>query len=261
MQIFEQELNIDKISDIKKGNIPISETACKCRHSDCFVYILSGSATYYFNGKPYVARKGDILFLAKNSKYEISVTVPDYDYYCINFFFQTDKQLSNAVFSHENSKSLENVFIKFKQLWTAGDYSDKIYCKSLLYQIYSEIARENTLRYIPKSKKESIESAIGVMQENYCDPEFSIEALCTAFSMSTVHFRRIFSQIYHTSPIKYINSLRLTKAKDLLANTDTKIQHISQLCGFNNPYYFTKVFKENTGMTPSVYRLSAKRFY
>ena len=161
----------------------------------------------------------------------------------------------------ENSKSLENVFIKFKQLWTAGDYSDKIYCKSLLYQIYSEIARENTLRYIPKSKKESIESAIGMMQENYCDPEFSIEALCTAFSMSTVHFRRIFSQIYHTSPIKYINSLRLTKAKDLLANTDTKIQHISQLCGFNNPYYFTKVFKENTGMTPSVYRSSAKRFY
>lgn len=72
--------------------------------------------------------------------------------------------------------------------------------------------------------------------------------------MSEVHFRRLFYQIYHTSPMKFIISLRVNKAKELLTNTQMKIQDISETCGFNNPYYFSKVFRQAVGLTPSQYR-------
>lgn len=254
MRIVDEELDIRKILDIKKGTIPIGDSACRCRHSDCFAFVLSGKAVYYFDGETVTAEKGNILFLAEGSSYEITVSDPDYCFYFIDFVFSERKPLRNEVFKQKNLEKLENVFIKFHALWTAGNFSDKIYCKSLIYNIYSDIVKENALQYIPSSKKTRIDLALETIKKDFTRADISIEALCKDCSMSEVHFRRLFYQIYHTSPMKFIISLRISKAKELLTNSEMKIQDISEACGFNNPYYFSKVFRQAVGITPSQYR-------
>ena len=254
MRIVDEELNITKILDIKKGTIPIGESSCKCRHSDCLAFILSGRATYRFSDETVVAEKGNILFLSKGSTYEITVNDPNYRFYFIDFLFESKISQKNEVFSQENLKNLENTFIKFHTLWTTGDFSDKIYCKSLIYNIYSDLVKENALQYIPSSKMSRIDLALDKIKANFSKPDISIEELCKECAMSEVHFRRLFYQIYHTSPMKFIISLRVNKAKELLTNTQMKIQDISETCGFNNPYYFSKVFRQAVGLTPSQYR-------
>ena len=254
MRIVDEDLNIRQIHDIKKGMIPVKDSGCSRRHSDCFAYVLSGKALYRFGDETVEAEKGNILFLSKDSSYENTITEWDYCCYFINFSFETDHPLKNEVFKQEKLKKLENIFIKLHTLWTAGNFADKIYCKSLIYNIYSDIVKENALQYIPSSKKTRIDLALEKIKTDYTKPDISIEALCAECSMSEVHFRRLFYQIYHTSPMKYIISLRLNKAKELLTNSPMKIQDISEACGFNNPYYFSKVFKSAVGLTPSQYR-------
>ncbi len=254
MRIVDEELNISKILDIKKGTITLTDSACQNRHSDCFAFILSGKAIYRFEDETAEVEPGNILFLAKESSYQITITDPDYRFYFIDFLFDSKNHLQNEVFSQKNLKNLENSFIKFHTLWTVGNFADKIYCKSLIYSIYSDIVKENALQYIPSSKRSRIDLALEKIRDNFAQADISIEALCEECAMSEVHFRRLFYQIYHTSPMKFIISLRVNKAKELLTNSKMKIQDISEACGFNNPYYFSKVFRQSVGLTPSQYR-------
>lgn len=64
---------------------------------------------------------------------------------------------------------------------------------------------------------------------------------------------RFKSQIGKT-PFEYINELRVKRAKDLLINTDFSIGQISELCGYENVYYFSNVFKKAIGISPLKFR-------
>ena len=80
MKIHENDLNVSKILDVKKGRIPPATPKCTNRHSDCFVYVLSGFAEYTFEGKSYIASKGNIICLTHKSNYSIKVTDENYTF-------------------------------------------------------------------------------------------------------------------------------------------------------------------------------------
>lgn len=263
MKLFDHELSIRKITDVQRGTIPISNTACDSRRSDAFVYITSGSATYTFGNRIVTAEKGSVLFLSYRSSYKISVTVPDYTFIFVDFFFEgsRDTVLENDVFYSERIALLENDFLKLHRLWSVGNFSDKILCKSLLYRIYGNVAGVVSDTYIPQNRREQIQGSIRTLIAHYNVPTFSIENLCQESHISPVHFRRIFHQIYHTSPIRFLIVLRINKAKELLFTTTLPISEIAEICGFRSAYYFSKKFREHTDMTPSEYRQYSLRQY
>ena len=57
-------------------------------------------------------------------------------------------------------------------------------------------------------------------------------------------------------PLKYLTSIRIARAKELLTGTDIPISEIGELVGYDNPLYFSKIFKKNTGLSPREYRRS-----
>lgn len=261
MKIIDRDLTLKTIVDIKKGTIPISNCRTNSRVSDCFVYVTSGSATYKFGDRILKAEKGSIIFLAYQSTYEIYVTQPDYRFIFVDFFFEesSNTALENDIFCGDSIAMMENVFLKFCRLWSSGTFSDRILCKSLLYQIYSEAAENASYRYILRSKREHINAIIQAIQNSYREADFSLEKLIAANNYSPVHFRRIFHQIYHTSPIKYLTTLRISEAKEQLASTQKPVAQIAEACGFHSAYYFSKKFKEFTNMTPSEYRAFSRQ--
>ena len=64
----------------------------------------------------------------------------------------------------------------------------------------------------------------------------------------------MFNETFGTSPLKFLNDIRLLKARTLLENTDMKIGEIGILCGLGDIQAFSKTFKSNIGLTPSKYR-------
>lgn len=256
MKITDAELNINTIIGVQKGRIPPSTPTCNARHSDCFVYVLSGEAEYTFDGERYTAETGSVIYLAEGSNYSIKVSNENYTFIFIDFYFENGENVvfKNQIFKSKSILLLKNSFEKLYHLWKTGNFSDKIYCRAIIYNIYSEVARTVFSQYASQDRREQIERVAKYISENLHSSDLTVEQLSRMCNISEVHFRRIFSYIYHVSPIKFITVARINKAKELLISDPSCISEIAEKCGFQNHYYFSKVFKSETGMTPSKFR-------
>lgn len=105
----------------------------------------------------------------------------------------------------------------------------------------------------------SIARSVSFMEEHFRE-NHSVKELAKLSNMSTRHFTRIFSDIYHITPKKYILQQRLLSACRLLEDEreTSSITEIALNLGFSNSNYFTRLFHNTYGMTPSEYR-SQKR--
>lgn len=62
------------------------------------------------------------------------------------------------------------------------------------------------------------------------------------------------------SPMQYLNNQRMEKAKDFLLSNTMTISNIAHLVGFDDPLYFSRVFKKYTGVSPQMYYLNTCNF-
>src|SRR5690625_553 len=100
-----------------------------------------------------------------------------------------------------------------------------------------------------------IEEASLYIQRNICEP-LSLSQLANHVSYSPYHFSRIFKESIGLSPLYYVSSMRLQKAKDLLLNTNLTIRDIGMEIGQQSLGTFTTRFTEKVGMTPAQFRKS-----
>lgn len=87
--------------------------------------------------------------------------------------------------------------------------------------------------------------------------DLSIQELAILCHMSLASFNRKFKEIFKESPSKYLKNEKLEKAKRLLIGTNMRVTEVSWECGFGEVSHFTKVFKNNTGLTPLKFRKEA----
>ena len=85
-----------------------------------------------------------------------------------------------------------------------------------------------------------------------------IEDLAARQGISSRFLRRYFTQEIGMSCLDYIQALRLNKAKELLWETSKSVTEIALETGYGTPQYFSRIFRPESGMTPSEYRRSWK---
>jgi len=256
LKITEKEWNIKEILNVRRGRTRPQRVECENRYSDCFVYVLSGQAQYLFDNTLFTAKAGDIIYLSHNSNYSINVTDENYTFIFADFYFQKDNGMAfdNYIYSSKSISLLKSCFEKLYNMWQFGDFADKIYCKSLLYEIFSKITKQSFSKYISKTKKQQLENIVEYIYKNIGICDINISELSNMLNVSEVHFRRLFKHTYHISPKAFITSTKINKAKELLRDDKLSISDIAHTCGFMNHYYFSKTFKEQTNMTPSEYK-------
>ena len=76
--------------------------------------------------------------------------------------------------------------------------------------------------------------------------------------MSVNWFIHSFKEVMNVPPMQYIVSLRIAAAKGYLENSDKNINEISNIVGYENALYFSRLFKKYTGMTPTEYKKRSK---
>ena len=92
------------------------------------------------------------------------------------------------------------------------------------------------------------------IEQGAFDQSFTVSGAAERFGMSEAYFRRLFRSAHHTSPSNYIRSVRVERAKKLLSYQFVTLTDCAAQCGFSSVQYFTRVFRETTGMTPSQFR-------
>lgn len=90
--------------------------------------------------------------------------------------------------------------------------------------------------------------------ENFCDPNISLISVAKYMGLSPAHFSTVFSQTVGQSFIHYLTALRIERAKELLRTTSMKLSAIAMEIGYNEPNYFSHVFRKAEGITPKEYR-------
>ncbi|MNO36231.1 HTH-type transcriptional regulator YesS [compost metagenome] len=91
------------------------------------------------------------------------------------------------------------------------------------------------------------------IEQNY-QSDLSLQEVAGKFYVSREYISRKFKQEYGINFSDYIGSVRIDKAKLLLQNPNLKLSQISEMVGFHDVKYFSKVFKKQVGFTPKDYR-------
>lgn len=95
------------------------------------------------------------------------------------------------------------------------------------------------------------------VEENCLSSDFSVSMTADHFGITMAYMSYLFKKKFHTNFSDYIWNIRLSKAKQLLEQSDLSIEEISIRVGYENPSSFRRKFKETVGVSPSQYRSGA----
>ena len=84
--------------------------------------------------------------------------------------------------------------------------------------------------------------------------ELSLEEMAKEVGISPYYLSKLFKESEGTGYIEYTTKLRMDYAKEQLGSTDRSVKEICRDAGYQDPNYFSRIFKKWTGMTPTEYR-------
>jgi transcriptional regulator GlxA family with amidase domain len=104
------------------------------------------------------------------------------------------------------------------------------------------------------AQRERIENVMDTMRRTLSEP-LTLAAYAQGVGFSVSQFSFLFKRYYGTSPMAYFVELRMQRAKELLETTDMPIKEVAWKLGFDDPLYFSRIFKKVCGISPSSYRM------
>ena len=142
----------------------------------------------------------------------------------------------------------------------------QLHAFDLLLKPIKELELERVLKNVMAQSEEKteeeqtesnrmIDSVIADIRNSYTD-DISITALAAKYNLSTGRLSTLIKESLSMTFSDYIVSLRMQKAREMLRNESKSIEQIAELVGYNDYFYFTKVFKKSQGISPSKYRKS-----
>ena len=248
------DLNINKIINVyERKHTEWERNIRKSRHFDAIVFFTEGEIEYSFVDKSIVAQKGDVLFLPRNLPYCGKSKSNINSYYVIDFECYDAAQFENfgapCSFPAYDYQQTQRLFEEAVSLWSKQSSEASVGIKAYLYSLLKE-----WLLYSDEQRKSPKDQILSYIESEFEDPDLTVKKICKALYISDSQLRRRIQKLTGKSPNEYINFLRLNKAKILLASSRKSIKAIACECGFASSYYFSRIFNEKVGMSPSVYR-------
>ena len=105
-----------------------------------------------------------------------------------------------------------------------------------------------------ENKNEDVINKVKTYISQNLDGDTSLYALSNHVHLCPEHLLRIFKKQEGVTILQYINDLKLTKARQMLSETDMQIKEIATKLGFTSAGYFSRFFKSKLGITPNEYR-------
>lgn len=119
-------------------------------------------------------------------------------------------------------------------------------CNKVEYILNS--ARSNRLF----RKSESVKNAIRYMEENYME-SISLEDIAKYTGVSPQHFSKTFKEEIGMNYIDWLSKLRIENAKKMMQEEKCTVREICYMVGYNDPNYFSRIFKKMEGVSPTEY--------
>lgn len=226
----------------------------KMRRCDrqCWAIVIKyeGETVYQSNGKDIVSDLNHIAILPKGCSYNWECTKSGY-YSIIEF--ESDQSYAEPLsFPVKDGKKILKMF---KELEYKRNLRGQMYELENIRDIYSIILNITTAdlnKYAPERKREKLQPAIEYISQNY-NKNITNDTLASIAGISTVYFRKLFTEIMGMPPIAYVKLFRIEKAKEMLKSDYGTLSELAQSLGYSSLYDFSRDFKKHTGVAPSKY--------
>ena len=219
-------------------------------------YIYSGEAYYTIDGKNYCVSKGDLLCIPKYSR-RSALANPNNPMACYSINFQLydfDKNEINLPFPLISNIGIIEPLIRLYQelnvVWTEKKSGYPIYSQaiftSILYRLFCLLYYHNDQTFIDSR----IQKVINYITQHYTE-KLTVDDLARQVCLNPVYLGILFKENTGLSVKKYINQIKINHAENLLLSGEFTITEIALRCGFEDIYYFSKLFKSMRGYPPS----------
>lgn len=208
---------------------------------------IKGNATFTDTEHSVQTKDNDVVFMPDGVNYHL--VSQEEQLVVIHFELLGKKQNSFEVFSPTNPEAFSDLFETVCGLWLQKNPGYYIKCTNILHRLIEMLFFEKQ-ELAKHTDYEKLKPAIFYMQKNFSDSELTVSSLCRLLNVSDTYFRRMFLSVYNTTPIKYINELRISHAEEFLATGFYTVEQVAEMCGFNDAKYFSVVFKKLRGYSP-----------
>ncbi|MFV0364560.1 MAG: helix-turn-helix domain-containing protein [Suipraeoptans sp.] len=224
------------------------------------IYCMEGEGVVVIGNKQYIVRENQAFCIPANQKHKyyaseknpwsifwVHFKGDETKYYPIN-----EKQVIDI-----NSKPAEGrivtlfdiLFRVIKRNYTLGNF---IYMSQVLSLILSEIYFREKVDEASKQNKH-VTMIIRYMYKNL-DKALNLDDLATEIGLSKSYINATFKKCTDKAPIDFFINLKMQEACKQLKATDKYVVEISQNLGYDDPYYFSRIFKKVVGVSPKEYR-------
>lgn len=228
------------------------------------LYIASGKAHFYFHGVEEIVPAGNmVLYRPKEEQRYYYYGEDQTEVYWVHF---TGNNVTNILRKYGIEDHVHVIHtgtsMEYKRLFLAmiqemklckENYEELLvhYLYELLIMLHRLILRKPRIQNLMLSSE--MNTAVQYFHANY-NKKISIEEYAASQHMSVSWFIRNFKEYTNVTPAQYILSLRISNAQTLLETTSCNVSEIADIIGYDNPLYFSRIFKKQCGMSPSEFR-------
>ena len=231
------------------------------------IYVAEGVCYVTENGCAKKAPCGSVIFYPPRVRQQYSFYSEDHSvsYYihftgsgCERLFEKLGIFVETVSYIGKNS-GFETIFENMLR-----EYSIKLpgfegYCSGMLIELFSVVSRYAHEKRIGTGRRKE-EMILEACRKIYNDMDsVTVPKLATEFFLSTSRFSHLFRELTGKSPQEYITDMKISRACDMLVNTDLPISGVASCSGYSDQNYFSRIFRKKTGMSPKRFRQNNSR--
>lgn len=253
-----------EMSDIYEVSIPAGfQTVGGTTATDVcgFVIPIKGKAKFKIDNHSYELKPGVILHAGAGILLDKEVVGnTEWKYILLHYKEMGDSKIKaalevmNFVLPIENSGSIELEILLQKLIKLSDKRStmDRFKMKTLLYAVI-DLILQYALQATIDSKEESIDHILEFIHSNMYQ-NLSVAQLADRINMDSKQFHYLFHKEMGVCPKKYLIQCKIEQAKKLLMDVNYSITNVANMVGYEDPLHFSRIFKKNTGYSPSAFR-------
>lgn len=229
------------------------------RSAYMFHYIHRGKGIYRVHGREYSLKAGDLFYIVPGEKiyYEADASDP-WEYSWIGLRgMKFEDYISRTIFVQTpvaaiRSDVLPDLFIRLQEA-SKLENADLLFnacAYEFMFELTQQLPLENRK---PAAKEAYTEMILRYIEQNF-DRPITVQEIADRLALDRSYVHRLFKKKMQMSVKEYILSLRLADACSYLIYSDLSISEISRTVGYEDTLYFSRLFHQKKGCSPSEYR-------
>ncbi|MGO4729055.1 helix-turn-helix domain-containing protein [Paenibacillus sp. 2KB_22] len=225
-----------------------------------FVFPLTGKIQFQFDGTPYIFSPGKVVHGGAKMKLDQTVFNKNDWEYILVLYRICSSDLDESSFSHQHFElstgQSPRLIELIMRLWHVYNQHGGI-SRFQTEMLFRDVLNETLLCVDHRQKScesDALFERVSTFIQEYYDQSLTIASLAEQNNVNRNRLSYVFRRHAGMGPAEYILKYRINMAQQMLLANDASVQQIAETVGIADPFYFSRVFKKQNGVSPTAYR-------